>query len=471
MQMEKLEHIFREYDIRGIMDTEITEDFVCGLGFVLADFFKSHKHRRILLGHDTRRNSRLYHDILADVLSRCGLHVVSLGQIPTPCLYFGVHCLRISAGIMVTASHNPAKYNGFKIWNNKTTLSGDEIKQFFSAMQKFFHSLGRQGRNLSSLMQEQPKNQGFISFHNIIPSYAEKVCENMPPLNCSVLIDGANGAAGRLCADVFRRSGADVQELFCDYAEDFPNHKPDPTKAKNMRKLTAMLKQGNFKYGIGLDGDGDRVMLADKNGRMLQSDELMSIFVRDFCRKKQNPLFLLDVKCSERLVQDIADQNGSYRFMPTGHSLLKKGMLCTDADFGGEFSGHFFHSENWYKTDDGILTALRAIAILEKNNLDLTKLPEWEQRVAGEEIGIACTKEQKQNINERVTEFFAKKYGQKAACISIDGIRCVFDDAWFLVRASQTSEQIILRFEAKTEEKYHALKNCVLADLEKILQS
>lgn len=471
MHMEKLEHIFREYDIRGITDTEITEEFVYALGFVLADFFKKQNHARVLLGYDTRRNSRLYHDILSRVFSHEGLHVLSLGRIPTPCLYFAVHSLGISAAVMVTASHNPAQYNGFKIWNKTSTLSGQEIKELYRSMKNFLQTLSKNKKSISDLLREKSKKQGFVGFHNIFPSYIEKVSQGMRPLACSVLIDGANGAAGKLCAEVFRRNKAEVQELFCEYAEDFPNHDPDPTKSKNMREFVKTLQDGNFKYGIGLDGDGDRVVLADKNGRMLKSDELMAVFVSDLAKRKKNPLILLDVKCSERLVKDILAQNARFSFMPTGHSLLKKGMLDTDADFGGEFSGHFFHGENWYKTDDGILTALRAIDILEKNKLDLTAFPAWEESIAGEEIGIACTKEQKKDFNRKAAEFFTRKYMEKAECISVDGIRCVFEDGWFLVRASQTSEQITLRFEAKTEEKYNALKTSVLADLEILLQS
>lgn len=475
MHPEIPEHIFREYDIRGVMDTEITEEFVYCLGFVLADFFKSKGHGRVLLGYDTRRNSALYHDILAKVLAHEGLHTVSLGLVPTPCLYFAVHSLCLPAGIMVTASHNPAAYGGFKLWSGKTVLSGEEIRGLYPKMLDFAEKLKNEKRTGREYADTPAPKQGFIQFFDIAPSYAEKVSEHIPPLSCSVLIDGGNGAAGRLCAEIFRRNGAQVQELFCEYAEDFPNHEPDPTKEKNIQTFLTALKNGSFQYGIALDGDGDRVVLADKNGRALKSDELMSIFIRDIAARKNNPLFLLDVKCSERLADEITQLRAHCRFMPTGHSLLKKGMLATDAEFGGEFSGHFFHKENWYRTDDGILTALRAVAILERNGLDLTALPAWPAAVSGEEIGIPCTKEQKKHLNRKLAEHFCRHYPQ-AEHNRTDGIRCVFrhgpfKGAWFLARTSQTSEQITLRFEAADEHTFRALKTEVLQAVGKILQA
>lgn len=474
MQIEKLAHIFREYDIRGKIDTEINDNFVYALGFVLADFYLREGHSRILIGYDTRKNSARYHDILAKVFSINGLHVVSLGLVPTPCLYFSIHHLGIFAGIEVTASHNPAEYSGFKLWNNKTSLCGEEIQKLFGAMQEFLHIL--QEKNLTvqeyvQLVLQKNAAKGFIGVYDCLPSYSAKVLEGIAPLSCSVAVDGANGAAGKLCAALFQKAGAKVTELFCEEEEDFPNHEPDPTRKKNLQALCKTIQEEKAKYGIALDGDGDRVVLVDKNCRILKSDALMSIFINEITARKPNALFLLDVKCSQELIKEIHELGANYILTPTGHSNLKQCMLRTKADFGGELSGHFFHSENWYKTDDGILTALRVISLLEKNNLDLTALPRWEHTFSTEEIAVPCTKEQKKHINQQVIEFFTKKYQNTAECIAIDGIRCVFADAWFLVRASQTSEQITLRFEAKTEEQFLALKQSVLKDLETILQA
>ncbi len=474
MQIETLEHIFREYDIRGIIDTEINDEFVYALGFVLADFYAGEGHSRILIGYDTRRNSAHYHNMLAKVFSTKNLHVVSLGLVPTPCLYFSVHHLGIFAGIEVTASHNPAEFTGFKLWNKKTSLSGKDIQKLYQHMRDFFAFLHEKKLTakeyLAQLEQENP-SKGFIGVYDCIPSYSEKVLETISQLSCSVIVDGANGAAGKVCADLFRKAGAKVIELFCDEQEDFPNHAPDPTKRKNLQALCKAILEHKAKYGIALDGDGDRVVLVDKNARILKSDQLMSIFINEISTRKPNALFLLDVKCSQELIKEIQSLGSNYQLTPTGHSVLKRNMLHTNADFGGELSGHFFHSENWYKTDDGILTALRVISLLEKQNLDLTALPKWEHTFSTEEIAVPCTKEKKNHINQQVIEYFSKKYQDTADCITFDGIRCVFADSWFLVRASQTSEQITLRFEAKTEEKFHALKQSVLSDLEKILQA
>jgi Phosphomannomutase len=474
MPVKNLEHIFREYDIRGLLDTEINEEFVRALGFVLAAFYKEEGHKRILIGYDTRKNSALFHDILAKVFSLHGLHVISLGMVPTPCLYFSIHHLGIFAGIEITASHNPAEFSGFKLWNGETTLSGEKIRGLYHEMQKFFSSLNKSSQTVPELMetmQKQNSAKGFISFYNCLPSYAEKVLENSEPLDCSLVIDGANGAAGKLCADIFRKARADVHELFCEEEENFPNHNPDPTRAKNLQALLKTMREKQAKYGIALDGDGDRVVLADKNCRILKSDELISIFINEIIKKKPDALFLVDVKCSQELINEIKRLGAKYQLMPTGHSTLKKGMLKTGADFGGELSGHFFHAENWYKTDDGILTAVRLISLLEKNNLDLTALPNWGHIFTSEEIAVPCTKERKKTINQRVIAHFTQKYQNRAECICIDGIRCVFENSWFLVRASQTGEQLTVRFEAKTEEEFVSLKSAVLSDLEKILQA
>ncbi len=474
MQIETPEHIFREYDIRGIIETEINDEFVYALGFVLADFYAQEGHSRILIGYDTRKNSARYHDILAKVFSAKNMHVLSLGLVPTPCLYFSVHHLGIFAGIEVTASHNPAEFTGFKLWNKKTSLSGNDIKKIYHKMQDFYaflHEKKLTAKEYLACLEQKNTPKGFIGFYDCIPSYSEKVLAAISPLSCSVIVDGANGAAGKLCAGLFKKAGAKVTELFCDEQENFPNHAPDPTKRKNLQALCRAIQEHKIKYGIALDGDGDRVVLADKNARILKSDELMSIFINEMTQRKPDSLFLLDVKCSQELIKEIQNLGARYQLTPTGHSMLKKNMLKTNADFGGELSGHFFHSENWYKTDDGILTALRVISLLEKNNLDLTALPRWEHTFTTEEIAVPCSKEQKKHINKYVIQHFKKKYQGIAECICIDGIRCVFENSWFLVRASQTSEQITLRFEAKTEEQFNALKQTVLSDLEKILQA
>lgn len=474
MQIENIAHIFREYDIRGIADTEIDDEFVYALGFVLADFYLQEGHKRVLIGYDTRKNSAHYHDILAKVFSIKGLHVISLGLVPTPCLYFAIHHLGIFAGVEVTASHNPAEFTGFKLWNKETSLSGEEIQKIYCRMQEFMHALQEKKLTVQEYVnheQQETSAKGFIGVYDCLPAYSEKALENIYPLSCSLIVDGGNGAAGKLCAGLFKKTGADVIELFCEEEENFPNHEPDPTKRKNLKALRAALQEHHAKYGIALDGDGDRVVLVDKNSRVLKSDELMSIFINEITSRKPDALFLLDVKCSEELIKEIKKLGSNYMLTPTGHSNLKRSMLNSEADFGGELSGHFFHSENWYKTDDGILTALRVISLLEKNKLDLTALPNWKPTFSTEEIAVPCTKEQKQYINQQVIQYFKQKYQNTAECICIDGIRCVFSDAWFLVRASQTSEQITLRFEAKTEEKFLELKQTVLTDLEKILQA
>lgn len=454
MELKHIKHIFREYDIRGLIDLEITDDFVYSLGHALSQLFLETGQNRILLGYDTRKNSAHYHNILAKTFAENGLHVISLGMIPSPCLYFAVHYLQIKAGVIVTASHNPSQYNGFKIWLNECTINKQEILSLYEKITK-----------LSLTKNKQNIQKGFIGYHDIQTSYTQKVLENIPPLNCKVVIDGANGSAGNLCVNIFQKAGAKVIPLFCDEQENFSNHEPDPTNPKNLKALCQKIIQEQADYGIALDGDGDRVVLVDNNARILKSDELMSIFIHHYCNTRNNPLFLLDVKCSQELIKEIIQKNGKYVLCPTGHAILKRNMIQTQAIFGGEFSGHFFHADNWYKTDDGILTAIRAIAILQNNNDSLTHYPNWLQNksfFSSDEIKIPCPENLKQEKLQTIIQLIENKYSSQAQIIKIDGIRVLLENAWFLVRISNTSPAFTLRFEANEKEVFERLQNEIM---------
>ncbi len=465
-------YIFREYDIRGLMDIEIDFSFVSVLGYVLSMYYKELGHSRVLLGYDTRRNSKAYHDILCEVLNRNGLDVISLGMIPSPCLYFAVHHLQIFAGIVVTASHNDAPYNGFKIWEGKSTLYGDAIHDIYLQMLKFYE---KDKENLVSphvfcqqeVCEDNKKSESFgiTSFFDIKTPYARILHEQTGELAYKIVVDGANGAAGELCCDVLQNMGVEVIALYCEPKSDFPNHPPDPTILENCKDLREMILSRGADYGIALDGDGDRVVMLDRNGRMLFSDELLSLLARDMLLRVPKARILADVKCSHHIFKEIEDLGGIALIAPTGHSLMKASMQKERAHIGGELSGHFFHAENWFGTDDGILTSVRVLGILQKRNWDLTQFPFWAKSYASPEIRFDCPEHKKEALIKKAQSYYEEKYADSYKVTCIDGVRVDFGSSWFLVRASHTSANLTLRFEAETQAALDTLKEKTLQQI------
>lgn len=697
-------HIFRKYDIRGLsslygsnQNTEIDARFVRGLAHVLANYYKERGHHRILLAYDTRQFSIAYHDILCEGLNKCGCDVVSLGMVPTPCLYFAVHFLQIYAGIMITASHNDAHYNGFKIWEGKKTLCADEIQEIYKRMCAFFiakdtkslpslahntdqtkylhnnhnhnisHSqfrtrkivkmfspkldtivrayscgvhIDRQVGGLTSafkikvpyldalctqvisafpnaflpmqdslhkkdttakyielldfsnrrspifkfpsipdnglrrriedevhtlnkveLEKKQLSNTNYISLNtgisheandnisteseemNFFPSeyfnkdfqynrregewakHVAHILETSPLLpqneitkkSLTIVVDGANASAGDLFCDVLKeityKTGFDfhVIPLHCTPSTDFPNHAPDPTVKENCKDLCYEVLSSKADYGIAFDGDGDRMVLVDKNARIIDSDVLLSILARDVLLRTPGARILADVKCSQNFFKEVESLGGVCIVAPTGHSMMKANMIEKEAHLGGEFSGHFFHAQDfskkkirdvqmlpfrsaffhspftihkesppvqidWFGTDDGLLSALRALAVLLERGWDLTQFPVWDYSVSSPEIYFPCKEEKKEALMTLAKVHFSKKYDiqaptaqemQNQNCITmsvektlkekplkittVDGLRIDFDGAWFLIRPSHTTNCLTLRFEAKTQ--------------------
>ena len=526
--MSIAQHIFREYDIRGLMDKEIDYTFVRLLGYVLAQYFKKNEHSHILIGYDTRKNSIDYHNILCEELNKNGCDVISLGMIPSPCLYFAVHHLQIFAGIMITASHNDAPYNGFKIWQGKSTLHGESIREIYQSMLKIYQNAEKESvflqdisldtdihsgadfLNTPPIKNRAPQDisshtfspytspligcstynlaytqstttHGISSYFDIKTPYTKKLHEQTGELSCKVVVDGSNASAGELCCEILQKMGVHVIPLYCEPTSDFPNHPPDPTIAKNCEELCKQIIQHKADYGIGLDGDGDRLVMVDRNGRILACDELLSLLARDTLLRIPKARILADVKCTHHLFKEVEELGGIAIMAPTGHSLMKSAMQKEKAHIGGELSGHFFHAENWFGTDDGILTAVRVLAILRDRNWDLTQFPMWEKSYASPEIRFECPEDIKHLLIKKAQGFYTKEYkdgSKNSNCNStnnsknntkcyantrikvncMDGVRIDFDTAWFLIRASNTSAALTLRFEADSEDALHELK-------------
>lgn len=423
--------IFRAYDIRGIAGQDFDESWVEQLGKACGTRFLAAGETSAVVAHDCRLTSPAYYQALIRGLSSTGLDIIRIGMVPSPCLYFAVRTLHRHAGVMITASHNPSEYNGFKIWLGETTLFEEGIQDIRRIMER----------------GEFAHGAGLISDMDILPAYVDDVVTRLGP--CApfkVVLDAGNGAGGPVCLEVLRRMGAEVIPLYCDPDGRFPNHHPDPVKEENMLALRAAVLEHKADIGLGLDGDGDRVGAMDSTGRLLYGDELVAIYARDLLSRHPGALILGDIKCSQRLFDDIIARGGQPEMCRTGHSVVKARLREVNGLLAGELSGHMFHAENWYGFDDATYSAARLLAVLTRLKLPLSALPGWPPACNTPELNLPCPDASKFDVVSRVQAHFRALYPMS----DIDGARVSFPDGWGLVRASNTSPSLVLRFEAST---------------------
>jgi phosphomannomutase/phosphoglucomutase len=438
--------IFRAYDIRGVAGEDFDPAWVERLGRACAVALRERRLDSVVIGRDCRHSSPEYHDALARGLLASGISVISLGLAPTPLLYFAVRHLGRKAGIMITASHNPAEYNGFKIWMGASTIYGEELQ----ALRLFME----QGAFVDG--------HGVFSEHDISPAYEEAVRARIRlerPI--TVVVDGGNGTGGPICCRVLQSLGAKVIPLFCEPDGDFPNHHPDPVVADNMRELIRRVRAENADCGIGLDGDADRIGVTDRNGRLLFGDELVGIYAGELLRRRPGSVVIGDVKCSQRLFDAVAAQGGKPIMSQTGHSLIKARMQETGAQLAGEMSGHMFFADGWFGFDDGIYSAARLLGLLSASQKPLEDEPGWPPAFATPEINLPCPDAISAAIVRRAQEHFAAGHEVN----TLDGARVNFGDGWGLVRASNTQPVLVTRFEAATPERLQAIQNMMLGPL------
>ncbi len=440
--------IFKEYDIRGIAEVDFDAQFVYELGKVLATYFLEHGADTCTIGQDCRTTSPTYAEALCKGLTESGINCIRIGMVPTPCLYYSVKHLNLSAGVMITASHNPGEYNGFKVVCGESTISGDEIQK----LKKY----------LDEKKFTTSEKEGTITEQDVVPAYVADIKERLGVVDkFKVVVDAGNGAAGIVCPQVLRALGAEVVELYCEPDGNFPNHHPDPTVLKNMLELIEKVKAENADFGIGLDGDGDRVGVVNKEGKLLMGDELVAIFARELLMRKPDALIIGDVKCSERLYNDPA-LNGRVKMNQTGHSLIKKAIKEFGALMAGELSGHMFFKDNWYGFDDATYTAARLLSTLTtlkaKANLTLEDLPNWEEIYSTPEITLPMEDEYKVPVIKYLQDYYSDNANFTLS--TMDGVRLVRKEGtllWALIRKSNTSPYLTLRAEGKVKEEAEAL--------------
>jgi len=443
--------IFREYDIRGIAGTDLSPEFAYQLGLAYAEYTRPKSVKRVSVGKDCRLSSDAYADALVRGLSDKGLDVVRLGVCPTPLTYFSVFELGLDGGIMVTGSHNPGDYNGFKIGVGKATLHGEEI-QLLRAL-------------LSRGQLVAPKiPPGRVTEQEIIKRYQSYLVKHARPLRpLKIVIDAGNGTAATVAPDLFRSLGAKVSELYCTLDGRFPNHHPDPTVPANLKDLVSLVLREKADFGVAFDGDSDRIGLVDEQGRIIFGDEMMVLFARDVLHDFPGATVISEVKSSHRLYQDIAKRGGTPLMWKTGHSLIKSKMKETGAKLAGEMSGHIFFADRYFGFDDAIYAALRVFEIVSAANSPLSSLlADLPPSFTTPEIRVDCREDLKFALVARTK---ARLIDRKIDFNDIDGVRAEFGDGWGLVRASNTQPVIVMRFEAPSQRRLQEIRAIVEGEL------
>jgi len=445
--------IFREYDIRGIVDKDLSLEFVEYLGRGIGTFFREHGKRRVALGRDARLSSPSYSEAITRGLLSTGCSVVDIGLVPTPLLYFAVYYKKNEAAVMITGSHNPPEYNGFKLMVGEETLYGETIQQVYGIL--------KEGKVITD-------KEGTRSSYDIIPEYESYVLKDVRlRRKLKVVLDAGNGTAGFVAVPIFRKLGCDVIELYCEPDGRFPNHHPDPTLPEAMEDLVKEVKETGADFGVGFDGDGDRIGVVDDQGNLLWGDQLMIVFSRDVLPANPGAAVISEVKASKLLYEEIKRLGGRPIMWKTGHSLIKQKIKEEKALLAGEMSGHIFFADRFFGFDDAIYSSARLAEILSRSGKKLSEmLADLPRTYYTPEIRIYASDEVKFKIVDEVKKELAEKYPVN----DIDGIRVSYPKGWALVRASNTQAALVLRYEADTPEDLEAIKKEVGKALERAIQ-
>jgi len=426
--------IFREYDIRGIADSELLSPDIELLGRGLGTYIRRHSGgNRINLGRDCRLSSTRLRDALIRGLLASGCDVTDLGVVPTPVLYYSKQHLKADGAIMITGSHNPPEYNGFKSMSGETTLHGETIQQVRQLIERDDFESGA-GRERSA---------------DLVTPYVNEVASQFKfDRRVKVVADAGNGTAGPVFHRILEKLNVEAAELFFEMDGAFPNHHPDPTVPSNLKDLIESVKQNGAELGIAFDGDSDRIGAIDELGNVIYGDMLMLIYGREILTRKPGATFIGEVKCSQVLYDELAKAGGNPIMYKTGHSLIKEKMKQEHAELAGEMSGHMFFGDRYYGYDDALYSACRLIEIVARSGKPLSaQLANIPKMVSTPEIRVDTPDEAKFEIVADVAAHFKSRY----KTLDIDGVRVLFPHGWGLVRASNTQPVLVMRFEAENE--------------------
>ena len=441
------EFIFRKYDIRGVVETDFTDDVVQNLGRAFGTYVVRGGGKKVAVSGDIRPTTPRLIENLTKGLMETGITVVDLGILPTPANYYSMYKLDVHGAVQITGSHNPPEFNGFKISLNQNAFHSEQIQGLKELIDTADFEVG----------------EGNLENNNILPTYMDMLRSKISldrPLK--VAIDCGNAAACITAPTIFRELGMEVTELFCDVDGSFPNHHPDPTEDDNLVDLINEIKKGGYDFGVAFDGDADRVVAVDEQGRIIRADDLIALFLPEIIKNKGDAI-VFDVKCSQALEDMIHRYGGTPVMWKTGHSLIKDKMKELNVNFAGEMSGHIFFADDFYGFDDAVYVALRLAQLISRGNKELSEYTsEIPIYYSTPELRMECKNDiEKFEIAEKAKIYFSEKYD----CITIDGVRIKFGDGWGLVRASNTQPVLVCRFEAQTQARMEEIQELILSKL------
>jgi phosphomannomutase/phosphoglucomutase len=446
VESEAFRDIFKEYDIRGIAHKEVTGNTALLVGKAFGTYASKKGFKKIVVGRDNRISSKSLSKQLVKGIVSTGCDVEYIGMLPTPAFYFSLQ-LQKTSGVMVTASHNPANYNGFKLCIGTQSIYGSKIQEVRKIIEKGIFKKGR----------------GQISKKEIVKKYAERI-ESTEKTNrkIKVVVDAGNGVGG-VAGEILKKMGCEVVELYCNPDGRYPHHHPDPSVEENMKDISKKVVETHSSVGVAFDVDADRMGCVDENGKILRGDELLAIFAEDALKQKKGYV-VFDVKTS-RMVGEVVKKNHGKPFMwKTGHSLTEEKSRELNAVIAGEVSGHFYFYDRYYGFDDGIYAACRVVEILSKTTKKLSQLvKELPRYHSTPELRIECEEKEKFKIVKEMVVEFKKKY----KVVTLDGGRVEFKNGWGLIRASNTQPMIVVRVEGKTENEKQRIIKIFNSELEK----
>jgi len=438
-------HTFREYDIRGIAGTEITEELAYRLGLAYATLLPDGETRPVIVGRDVRLSGPVLMAAVIEGVLDGGRDVADIGMGPTPLAYYGVFHLDGAGCIQITASHNPGEYNGFKMMQDRDSLHGEAIQRI---------------KSLILSLPAKTKQRGKVNEAHIHADYKTFVtsdCTLARPLK--VVIDAGNGPSGVIAAPVYRDLGCEVIELFCEPDGTFPNHHPDPTVEENMRDISRTVIEHGADLGIAFDGDGDRIGVVDEQGRIIYGDMLLLLLSRHLLEQHPGATIISEVKCSRHMYDDITTHGGNAIMWRTGHSPIKAKMKETGALLAGEMSGHMFFADRFFGFDDAVYAGARIMQAIAAQDAPISHLfADVPDAVTTPEIRVDCPDERKFDLVEEAKTHFSN-LGYEI--IDVDGMRLEFGDGWALLRASNTQPSLVLRFEAPDESRMTEMRKLV----------
>ncbi|MCG8316258.1 MAG: phosphomannomutase/phosphoglucomutase [Pseudomonadales bacterium] len=433
--------IFRAYDIRGIVGQSLTEDTAHSIGQAIGSEAISKGQTSIIIARDGRSSSESLASALLNGLMSTGINVIDIGMLPTPMLYYATKTLNTQSGVMITGSHNPPEYNGFKVVIADQTLSGEGILALKERIEN---------GNLSH-------GEGHYETHDISQDYKDRILNDVvlaKPMR--VVLDCGNGVSGMVATDILNNLGCSVTTLYGDVDGSFPNHHPDPSKPENLEALINAVKEQEAELGIAFDGDGDRLGVVTASGKIIWPDRLLMLYARDLLSRNPGSDIIYDVKCSRDVAELVSNLGGRAIMSATGHSLMKAKMAETGAAVGGELSGHIFFNDRWYGFDDATYAAARLLEILSMEPFGVDEVfAELPEKVSTPELSIPVSDEKKFTLISRLSEQGQFSDGNM---VTLDGIRVDYPDGWGLVRASNTTPSLVARFEADSEEALERIK-------------